>query len=126
MSSSDRRSLLFALAALPLAGCGFRPAFAPGGPAADLFDRVAIEPPADKNGFDLVERLEERLGRTHAPAYRLGYRIETRVTPLAITSSNAGETPAVQLARGTGSFTCAAIRPWTSLARYGGIPVRHS
>lgn len=89
MSSSDRRSVVLALAALPLAGCGFRPAFAPGGPAADLFDHVAVDPPTDKNGFDLVERLEERLGRTRAPAFLLGYRIDTKVTPLAITSSNA-------------------------------------
>ena len=77
------------LAALPLAACGFTPAYAPGGPAAGLLDRVLVDAPSDKNGFDLVERLEERLGRTRAPAYRLSYTIGTTTEGQGITTTNA-------------------------------------
>ncbi len=77
MSSSDRRAFLFVLAALPLTACGFTPAYAPGGPAEGLLGRVAVDAPEDKDGFDLVARLEERLGRTRVPDYRLSYDIET-------------------------------------------------
>ena len=89
MSWSDRRTFLTFLAALPLAACGFTPAYAPGGPAAGLLDRVLVDAPSDKNGFDLVERLEERLGRTRAPAYRLSYTIGTTTEGQGITTTNA-------------------------------------
>ncbi len=85
MSSSDRRHFLVLAAVLPLATCGFRPAYGPGGTARGLLDQVMIDAPADRNGFDLVERLEERLGRTKTPAYTLGYRIETAEVGLGIT-----------------------------------------
>lgn len=48
-----------------------------------------MAPPTDKNAFDLVERLEERLGRGSGAAHRLTYRIETREFGLAITPENA-------------------------------------
>ncbi|MEZ5911217.1 MAG: LPS assembly lipoprotein LptE [Paracoccaceae bacterium] len=89
MSSSDRRSFLLTLAALPLAGCGFSPAYAPGAPAAELQGRVRIDDPADKNGFDLVERLEERLGRTREPRFVLSYQIVTKAVGVAISPENA-------------------------------------
>ncbi|SIO48221.1 LPS-assembly lipoprotein [Rhodovulum sp. ES.010] len=74
MSSSDRRTFLFGLSALALAGCGFRPAYGPGGAAEGLRDSIAVDPPDTRNGFALVERLEARLGRAEAPRYRLSYR----------------------------------------------------
>lgn len=90
MWSPDRRHLLAALAALPLAGCGFQPALAPGGPAAGLFDRIAFAAPTDRNAFDLVARLEDRLGRAGKGArYVLRYQIATEETALAITPSAA-------------------------------------
>ncbi|OYX45142.1 MAG: hypothetical protein B7Z02_02545 [Rhodobacterales bacterium 32-67-9] len=88
MSSSDRRAILYLLAALPLAACGFTPAYAPGGPAAGLLGRVTVDAPTDKDSFDLVARLEERLGRTRAPEYRLSYRIETKTEGQAIAPDN--------------------------------------
>lgn len=88
MSSSDRRAILCRLAALPLAACGFTPAYGPGGPAAGLLDRVTVDAPDDKDSFDLVARLEERLGRTRAPDYRLSYRIETTTEAQAIAPDN--------------------------------------
>lgn len=85
MSWSDRRSFLALAAASALTACGFRPAFGPGGAAEGLLGRVRVDPPTDRNGFDLVRRLEERLGRTKAPAYTLSFRIETSETGLGVT-----------------------------------------
>jgi LPS-assembly lipoprotein len=87
MSSSDRRTLLVGLGALALSGCGFRPAFGPGGVATDLRGQVEIDPPDSLNEFDLVARLEERLGRVEAPAYRLSYRLTTRSEGLALSGA---------------------------------------
>ena len=88
MSSCNRRFVLTA-AALALTGCGFTPAYAPGGPAATLLDRVAMDAPTDKNGFDLVERLEERLGRSTQAGWQLGYHITTTSENRTITPTNA-------------------------------------
>lgn len=85
MSSCNRRQILKSLAALPVAACGFAPAYGPGGGATALFGRVAFDPPGTKAAFDLVGRLEERLGRTADGDFRLSYRIETDETGLAIT-----------------------------------------
>jgi LPS-assembly lipoprotein len=88
MSSSDRRAFLTLIAAAPFAACGFTPAFGPGGPAAGLLGRVAVDAPADKDAFDLVARLEERLGRTRVPDLRLSYRITTKTQAQAIAPDN--------------------------------------
>ncbi len=85
---SERRTFLALLVALPLAGCGFEPAYGPRGPAAGLLDRVTVDAPGDKDAFDLVERLEERLGRSQAPTYSLSYRIETTVEGQAFAQDN--------------------------------------
>ncbi len=66
MSSCNRRTLI--LAPLALAACGFTPAYAPGGAATRLMGTVRAADPSDKNGFDFVERIEERLGRPEAAA----------------------------------------------------------
>jgi len=87
MSSSDRRLFLLGLAALPLAGCGFQPAYGTGGVAEKLRGRVLVDAPDDRNGFTLVSRLEDRLGRAQAPAYRLSCAIETDTDELAITTA---------------------------------------
>lgn len=89
MSLSDRRTLLALLAALPLAACGFVPAYGPGGPAAELQGAVRVDNPSDKNGFDLVERLEERIGRPDGPRYALSYTITTNPVGVGITGENA-------------------------------------
>ena len=91
MSSSDpptRRAVLALLAPALLAACGFTPVYGTGGPARALLNRVRIEDPADKNAFDLVERLEERLGRPQNVAFRLSYGITTRSKGLGITPDN--------------------------------------
>ena len=85
MSSSNRRSLLKTLLALPLAACGFAPAYGPGSAMAGLQGRVRVTDPTDKNGFDLVERLEENLGRPDPPLYDLSYTITTATEAVGIT-----------------------------------------
>lgn len=83
MSSPDRRLVLLSLAAL--AGCGFTPALAPGGDAAGLFGQIEVDAPTDREGFLLVQRLEERLGRPDAPRYRLLASIRLSEDGVAIT-----------------------------------------
>lgn len=88
MSLSDRRAVLFLLAALP-AACGFVPAYGPAGPARGLTGRIGLDDPGDKNAFDLVGRLQERLGPAEAARWQLGYSIAVSRKGLGITSSNA-------------------------------------
>lgn len=86
MSWSDRRAVLAAVGAVAgLAGCGFRPAYGPGGVADDLRGQIAVDAPDSRLGFVLVERLEARLGPAEAPRYRLSYRIDTDDLALGIT-----------------------------------------
>jgi LPS-assembly lipoprotein len=87
MSLFNRRSVIFLPAAL--AACGFAPAYGPGGPAAGLQGRIRVASPSNKNGFDLVERLEERLGRPESPAFDLGFTITTSAIGVGITPEEA-------------------------------------
>lgn len=82
----SRRLIL--LAPLALAACGFAPAYGPGGGATKLTGAVRVQDPTDKNGFDLVERLEERLGRPEAARYDLSYTITTESVGVGITADN--------------------------------------
>ncbi|MFN4058112.1 MAG: LPS assembly lipoprotein LptE [Roseinatronobacter sp.] len=77
MSLSDRRQILLALAALPLAACGFTPAYAPGGAGAALRGQVRADDPRSDLDFDFVAALEDRLGRPQTPRYTLTYAIQT-------------------------------------------------
>ncbi|MFN3847004.1 MAG: LPS assembly lipoprotein LptE [Paracoccaceae bacterium] len=87
MSLYNRRYVLFA--PLALMACGFAPAYGPGGAAAGLQGRIRVADPSDKRGFDLVERLEERLGRPEAARFDLAYSIVTDVANLGITPEDA-------------------------------------
>lgn len=77
------------MAALPLGACGFTPAYGPAGPARGLFNKVAVDAPTDKDAFDFVARIEERLGRPEGAAFRLRYTISTKAEALAIARTNA-------------------------------------
>ena len=70
---------------LALAACGFQPAYGPSGPAKGLQGRIRVNDPSSKNGFDLVQRLEERLGHPQAPVYDLSFSINTNTTGVGIT-----------------------------------------
>lgn len=86
LSQIPRRAVL--LAPLALAACGFSPALAPGGPAAQLTGTVRAADPTDKNGFDFVERIEERLGRPEAHRYDLRYTIVTEAVGVGLTADS--------------------------------------
>jgi LPS-assembly lipoprotein len=77
MSLSDRRQILLALAALPLAACGFTPAYAPGGAGTALRGQVRANDPRTDLDFDFVAALEERLGRPQTQRYTLSYALAT-------------------------------------------------
>ncbi len=87
MSWSDRR--LFVLSLLALGACGFTPAYGPGGGASALRGTVAAAEPTDKLAYDLVARLEERLGYASNPQWLLEYAISTQETGVAVTAENA-------------------------------------
>jgi LPS-assembly lipoprotein len=76
------------LTPLALAACGFTPAYAPGGPATGLLGTIWVQDPTDRNGFDLVERLEERLGRPDDIRYDLTFTITTEAVGVGITTDN--------------------------------------
>ena len=84
MSWSDRRAVLFG--ALALGGCGFTPAYGPGGAAEGLRGRIEFDDPFDRAGFDLVRQLEARLGRPTAPRWRLSASIRRSEERIAVTS----------------------------------------
>jgi LPS-assembly lipoprotein len=68
---------MFLAGALALAGCGFTPAYAPGGAGTKLRGQVRADDPTDSLGFAFVGGLEERLGRPSAARYTLSYAITT-------------------------------------------------
>ncbi len=72
-----------------LSGCGFTPALGTGGAASGLMGRVRAQDPADPAGFDLVRRLEERLGTPSVAEYDLTYRITAGSEGVAITADGA-------------------------------------
>jgi LPS-assembly lipoprotein len=89
MSSSDRRTFLLTLAALPLAACGYAPAYGPAGKAGALQDSIEFAAPTSRDAFLFVARLEDRLGRSATPAYRLSYSLSTYRVDLAVDTSGA-------------------------------------
>ena len=86
--SWSRRSLILTLPAA-LAACGFAPAYGPTGVAEALVGTVRASDPTDKNSFDFVQHLEERLGRPTKAAYGLAYTITTAAIGAGITPDGA-------------------------------------
>ncbi|EPX77801.1 LPS assembly lipoprotein LptE [Litoreibacter arenae] len=86
MSSFNRRFLLLALPALT--ACGFEPVYGTGGSAEGLRGQIIVDAPTTKNSFDLVARLEERLGRPQAPIYGMNVALTVEEKGLAISGSN--------------------------------------
>lgn len=87
MLSFDRRLFLLTAAAAT-AGCGFTPAYAPGGAATRLQNSVLLDDPDDRPDYLLVRRFEERLGSATPALYGLSYSVTIIETGVAISSSN--------------------------------------
>lgn len=87
MSSFNRRSFLL-LAGLGLAGCGFTPAYGPGGDGVLLQGRIEVDAPQDRPAYLLTKHLEDRLGRSSDPRFGLSYSIDISEAPIAISSNN--------------------------------------
>ncbi len=85
MLLSNRRRFLLGLSALPLAGCGFEPVYGTNGSAEKLRGQISLQDPRDRNSFELVNALEQRIGHTANGAYALTYKISTNRRSLAIT-----------------------------------------
>lgn len=88
MSSSDalltRRGALAGL--LALAGCGFTPAYAPGGVGEALRGAVHLPDPTDLDSYALNAHLSARLGAETALRYDLTYALRVAVVEQGITS----------------------------------------
>jgi LPS-assembly lipoprotein len=82
-------SKLLLVCPLVLAACGFTPAYAPGGSGTGLQNTILAAEPHDKPAFDLVERLEERLGPSDNPRFGLNYKIALTPVGVGITTNNA-------------------------------------
>ena len=125
MSSFNRR--LFLTLPLALTACGFQPAYGPNGPAQGIQSSIRVADPADKNAFDLVERLEERLGRPKATRFDLTYTIKTTAVGVGITPDNAitrynlnGSIDWALIARSTGTrVTGGQVHSFTSHSATG-------
>lgn len=74
---------------LVLGACGFTPAFGVNGPAEGLLGTIRTADPTDKNSFDFVQHMEERLGRPTTPLYDLNYTITTKAIGVGITTGGA-------------------------------------
>ena len=79
----SRRACL--AAALAVAGCGFTPAYGPGGPAEGLRGQIAVEAPQEPAAYTLVRALEERLGYGGAAPYALSYEIALEQEAVRVT-----------------------------------------
>ncbi len=75
MSLFDRRTLLVSLAALPLSACQFTPVYGPGGSGEVIRNQIRVADPSTRLEFELVARLEDRLGS--GSTYDLAYTIDT-------------------------------------------------
>ena len=112
---------------LALTACGFAPAYGPGGPAAGINGTIRAADPSDKNAFDLVARLDQRLGRPKTDRYDLTYIITTQAIGVGITPDNAitrynlkGAVDWTLTDRGTGArLTGGKVESFTSYSATG-------
>ena len=82
MSLFDRRTLFAMICALPLAACNFQPVYGPGGSGGIIRDQIRVAEPETRLDFELVARLEDRIGT--GSRYALDYAIDRTTRNLAI------------------------------------------
>jgi LPS-assembly lipoprotein len=86
MWSYNRRSFILSVAAL--SGCGFTPAYGPSGQAGRLQNTVLVDEPKDRDAYNLVRQLEDRLGRPSAARYGLSAALSITEERMAVTANN--------------------------------------
>ncbi|HBV54386.1 MAG TPA: hypothetical protein DEF12_05050 [Rhodobacteraceae bacterium] len=86
MWSYKRRAVLFAT--LALMGCGFSPAYGPGGGAEGLRGAVLVDTPDTRDSYLLTRHIEERLGRGDGARFGLSYELEFTEEAMAVTTGN--------------------------------------
>ncbi|ARE84584.1 lipopolysaccharide-assembly [Roseovarius mucosus] len=87
MSWYSRRFFLMSGLAL-LAGCGFAPAYGPGGAGTALMGRVVVEAPDTRASYLLTQEIETRLGRRANPRYALIPVVTLNTQAMAINRNN--------------------------------------
>lgn len=87
MSSSDRRTFLLALAALPVAGCGFTPVYKEGGAGRALIGRLRFNLIESRAGFVLLETLESRFGSADTAEFDVNIELMTEEKVLTLTAA---------------------------------------
>ena len=75
----------FILSALALGACGFTPVHGPGGSAQGLRGAIEVAAPDNRDAYELVKRLDERLSTQPGARYALGYKITVREEGLGVT-----------------------------------------
>jgi LPS-assembly lipoprotein len=111
----SRRGLI--LSALAAGGCGFRPLYGEGSPAAALLGRIAVGSITrgtlpDRMGFHLRDALVRRLGVARDAGWRLDLRLGIEEAGLAITPDNA-----------TTRFSLTAVAAWDLIPAGSAAPV---
>ena len=86
MSLFNRRAVIAMGGLGLLSACGFTPVYQSGKTAASLQNQIAIDLVKGRNGFELRQRLEDRLGRAAADApYVLTFNLTITEDSLAVT-----------------------------------------
>lgn len=82
----NRRTVLMLALGAGVSACGFTPVYKEGSTASALQGQIEIDLVKGRNGFELREELENRLGRADAGApYVLTFKLTTTETGLAVT-----------------------------------------
>ncbi|MEM8553780.1 MAG: LPS assembly lipoprotein LptE [Pseudomonadota bacterium] len=91
MWSSDRftRRAVVVGSVSALACCGFEPVYAPSGTGAALRGQVAVQTPANSNGFIIRQRLEDQFGAADNARFNLSVRVTTTERRVAVTRNQA-------------------------------------
>jgi LPS-assembly lipoprotein len=87
MSWYNRRFFLISGLSL-LAGCGFAPAYGPGGAGSALMGQVVVEAPDTRATYLLTQEIETRLGRPANPRFALIPVVTLNTQAMAINRNN--------------------------------------
>ena len=103
MSLFNRRIVLGLVLVGGLSACGFTPVYKEGSAAADLQGQIEIDLVRGRNGFELREQLENRLGQAQSDApYVLTFKLTFTESGLAVTEDEGTTRTNLE---GTAAFT---------------------